>query len=360
MISITGLGLYLPRQIVTNDEWPTQFGKHAQGGDRTLNDIEPSTDPESAAILERDLKLEENDPFLGSKLRHRAFENELAADCAANAAREAVLDANIDVSDIDTILTYAVVPDRVSMQDGAVIAKMLGISENVMYTIVDNTCASVSTQLAHAVGLISSGQAKNVLCTQTSIWCKTFPMTHPASPGVGDAATAFIVSWGEGLQILSNHGVGHPEHLDSVAWVRGRSGDEAIKDDPWHKAGPDFRMGSLWTPGVKLLMRETVSFGANTIKSAAEKARIDVSKIDVLASVQPRGFIPGAIAERLGLSRDVAITTYDKIAHVGACGLIANLLEARKRDMIKNDSVVALYGQGFGFTRTASILKMSR
>jgi hypothetical protein len=39
--------------------------------------------------------------------------------------------------------------------------------------------------------------------------------------------------------------------------------------------------------------------------------------LGVIASVQPRGFIPHAIAERLGLPRSCAVTTYEDIAHLG-------------------------------------------
>ena len=54
-----------------------------------------------------------------------------------------------------------------------------------------------------------------------------------------------------------------------------------------------------------------------------------VARLGVVASVQPRGFIPPAIAERLGLSRASAVTTYDAIAHLGACGPVFNLARAR-------------------------------
>jgi 3-oxoacyl-[acyl-carrier-protein] synthase III len=73
--------------------------------------------------------------------------------------------------------------------------------------------------------------------------------------------------------------------------------------------------------------------------------------------VQPRGFLPGGIAERLGLPRERAVTTYEDIAHVGACGPVFNLQRARERGLVTPGTLVALYAQGAGFTRAAAILE---
>lgn len=366
-ISIVGLGLWVPDKVVTNDAWPKEFVERAKSGDRSLNDIERSSDEQSAAILERHLKAEANDPFLGAVERRYAEPQETAAYASGQAGLNALVDAlsnhsgaPMSVPLIDHVLTYDVVPDRVGMQTGAAVLKTIRdyTAQNVMYSVLDNTCASVSTQLAHAVGLLATHQAHAVLCTQSSVWTRTFMMTHPASPGVGDAASAFIVARSSrGLRACSNYGVGHPEHLDSVAWVRGMSGPNDPHDVPWYLAGGDFHMGSKRPAGVKELTRDTVIFGAKTVSRAAHDARIGDDEIAALCSVQPRGFIPDAIAERLNLCADSAPSTYERYGHIGASGVIANLIEARAQGLIKHGDHVALYGQGFGFTRTASILR---
>jgi hypothetical protein len=79
------------------------------------------------------------------------------------------------------------------------------------------------------------------------------------------------------------------------------------------------------------------------VRECAQRAAIPVDRIGILASVQPRGFIPPAIAERLGLERAVAVTSYDQIAHVGACGPIFNLDKARAQGRLARGTVIALY-----------------
>jgi 3-oxoacyl-[acyl-carrier-protein] synthase III len=95
------------------------------------------------------------------------------------------------------------------------------------------------------------------------------------------------------------------------------------------------------------------------VREAAERANVDLERIAVIASVQPRGFIPGAIAERLGLPRGRAITTYSEIAHVGACGPVFNLQRARARNLLPPGTMAALYAQGAGFTRAAVVLEVA-
>jgi 3-oxoacyl-[acyl-carrier-protein] synthase III len=98
------------------------------------------------------------------------------------------------------------------------------------------------------------------------------------------------------------------------------------------------------------------------VTEAARRAGVELASVNVLATVQPRRWVPGAIAEALGLSPEIAPQTFDDLAHLGACGIVTNLLEARRRGMLRPPSggggaLVAMYGQGMGFTRAALIVR---
>src|SRR5690606_27266930 len=97
------------------------------------------------------------------------------------------------------------------------------------------------------------------------------------------------------------------EFYPAVTWIRG-SDDRT--DPPWWKAGGDYRLGSLDKPAAKELMRDTVRFGSETLSEVSAKAAIDPERISLLCSVQPRGWIPGAIAAHLGLNPEAATTTF--------------------------------------------------
>jgi 3-oxoacyl-[acyl-carrier-protein] synthase III len=79
--------------------------------------------------------------------------------------------------------------------------------------------------------------------------------------------------------------------------------------------------------------------------------------VDVLATVQPRRWVPAAIAEGLGLAAERAPQTFDEYAHLGGAGVVMNLIAARDAGLLQRGATVALYAQGAGFTRAAALLE---
>jgi 3-oxoacyl-[acyl-carrier-protein] synthase-3 len=352
-ISIVGIGTWLPETVRTNDAWPPGFAERLRKGDRTFNDIPPSEDLESAAIVARDLAREAGDPFIGAKVRRVADPAMTSPEAEARAGMAALHDAGALPGDVDLVLSYAVVPDDIGAVNPASVAHRIGAKRAVALGI-EAACATAVVQLDIARAYITAGLANTVLLTQSHLLLRTMAMEHPATPGLGDGASALVVSRGQGFAIRSTFSVTHGEEAESIAWVRSQ---DVATAPPWWKAGNDFRLGSRAPERVKWLMRDTVSYGADTIRAAADRGSTPVARLGVIASVQPRGFIPGAIAERLGLPRSCAVTTYDTIAHLGACGPVFNLMQARDDDRTAPGTLVALYGQGAGFTRAAAILE---
>jgi 3-oxoacyl-[acyl-carrier-protein] synthase-3 len=353
-IAIVGIGTWLPTKTKANSDWPESFSKRDHiKGDRTFNDIPASDDQRAAEITFRDLSKEMTDPFLGAKIRHIADDTTSSAQAEVFAAEQALLDAGISGSEVDVVLSNALVPERVCPYNAPYVIHAIG-AKNGWAASIDQACASIITQLEFAWLLIQSGRAKVVLITQSHLILRTTPPLHPAAPGLGDGASAIVVKKGNGLAIRATHTVTHGEFSLAVTYIRGVDDNT---DTPWWKAGGDFCAGSRDPSLAKFLMRETVAFGSKTVREAAEKANIDVQHINVLASVMPRGFIPGAIAEHLGLPRDRAPTTYEETAHLGGSGILFNLARARTLNMFTPNGYIALYGQGSGFTRAAAILQ---
>ena len=355
-VSIRGLGFWLPQTIRANDAWPESFALQAhRHGDRTFNDIPPADDPEAAAILEEHLAAEAKDPFLGATQRRIADPSMTAADAETLVAQAALADAKIDGSEVDIVLSNSLVPDRIVPSTAVKVAHRIG-AKRALAEGVESACASALTQLQTACAYVESGLARTVLRTQSHLIWRVFPLMHPASPGLGDGATAIVVAREGRLKIRSTFAVTHGNYADAVTWVRGAD-DET--DVPWWKSGGDFQVGSRNAKQVKELMRDTVSFGAQAIKEATERAHAQVEQIRAISSVQPRGFIPAAIAKRLGLPAERAVTTYERIAHVGVCGPVFNLVETLKSRQLSQGAMIALYAQGAGFTRAAAILELA-
>jgi len=87
-----------------------------------------------------------------------------------------------------------------------------------------------------------------------------------------------------------------------------------------------------------------------------DRAEPDDTPVALLASVQPRGWIPQAIARCAGLPPEIAECTYREYAHLGGCGPIVNWWSARSKGKLRGGGRVVLYAQGAGFTRAAVLI----
>jgi 3-oxoacyl-[acyl-carrier-protein] synthase-3 len=323
-------------------------------GDRTLVDVPTDGDPDPhRAIVARCLAAEENDPFLGGQERRIADSGESSAKAEARAAQAALDDAQLAAGEVDAILSWALVPDRLMPSNACRVQHLLG-AKRAWASTVDAACASPVTQLTLAASMIESGRARSVLLTQSHLVSPTFPLMHPAAPCVGDGATAMLVVASEEPGILLTHSVTHGEHYDAVVWCRDKDPE---KDTPWWEPGGAYFMGSHDQAATRQLMQDTVKVGATTVRELAERARFDVASIEVLVSVQPRRWVPGAIAEGLGLSERVAVNTYERYAHLGGAGAVANLLAAREAGLLRPGALGVMYAQGAGFTRAAAAFR---
>lgn len=351
---IAGLGVWFPETIRKNSDWPQAFveASLARQGDRALVDVPSDERDPIARIVKRYLAEETDDPFLGSRERRIADDTLTSAEAEANAGRAALEDAGLAPSEVDAIFSWALVPDRLMPTNACRVGDLLG-AHQAWSASVDAACASPVTQLNLAAGLIESGRARHVLLTQSHLASRTFSMMHPVAPTVGDGASAMLVSASEKPGILMMHAMSHGEHHDAVVWCRGKS-DES--DPAWWQAGGPFSMGSRNPEATKRLMQDTVPTAARTVGELAHRGGFGIDSIDVLLSVQPRRWVPLAIAEALELKPSVAVETFQRYAHLGGVGPVVNLLAARDAGKLAPGARIVMYAQGAGFTRAAVAL----
>ena len=353
---IAGLGQWFPERIRANSDWPQEFmdASLRRQGDRALVDVDLHREQDPCrAIAARYLALESDDPFLGGVERRVAEPTASSAEAEAEAARAALADACLAAGEVDAIFSWALVPDRLMPSNACRVGHAIGATGAWALT-VDAACASPISQLTLAAGLIESGRARNVLLTQSHLATRTFPLSHPASPCVGDGATAMLVSAAERPGLLTTHAVTHGEYYDAVVWCRDK---EPERDTPWWLAGGPYFMGSHSPDATRKLMQDTVGVGVSTVRELCEKARIDAADISALASVQPRRWVPAAIAEGLGLPASIAPQTYERFAHLGGAGAVANLIAAREAGLLRPGALAVMYAQGAGFTRAAAAIR---
>jgi 3-oxoacyl-[acyl-carrier-protein] synthase-3 len=347
---ILGAGTYRPATTRDNGAWPAEFAAHvAARPPEVFTHVTTREGDPCAAIVERHLRAEGGDPFVGARTRCIADTQTSIAAAQAHAARSALAAANLSADDVDVVLSAGYLPDRPAIPCAPRVMKELGIAHAAGFD-VDTAYASALSQLALARSLIEAGRARHVLLTQSHFITAAVPLLHPASPNFGDLASALVVGAAAEPGILAMHARTYPEYADAMVWAR----DDAR---PWWAAGGDFALGTLDARAIERVISGTVKMARDALLGLCREAGVAPGSVRALCSVQPRGWLPLAIAEACGFAPDSGITTFAELAHVGACGPVANWLAARPR--LSHGDLVAFYAQGAGLTSVAALVRFT-
>jgi 3-oxoacyl-[acyl-carrier-protein] synthase III len=361
--TILGVGEWRPSTRRANTDWAPEIVERwraranaAAGGNEKSVDGTALTDAPNLDAADRlsaiGFTADTEDTFLHAVSRFCADDTTTSAQAGAWAGSAALADAGLDPLDVDAVISWDGVPDRPGCPAAPKLAELVGATRAHAFDI-QQACASVTTSLQIAAALVESGRARYVLTTQTHCALRLFGFDAPVSANVGDIATAIVVGPSERPGILATHAHSDGRFQNAVLIARGKD-DET--DTPWWVAGGPFVFGTKDRALAQIMMKDTVKMGALTIREACERQRIDPKELDVICAPHPRRWIPGAIAETLGLPNERAPHTYETTAHVGGCGAVSNLLEARRRGMLREGSLVAMYAQGQGMTRGAALV----
>ncbi|MGZ3420442.1 MAG: 3-oxoacyl-ACP synthase III family protein [Polyangiales bacterium] len=349
--TIRGLGAYFPEEIRGNDAWPPAF--HEQLGARAQRDIsriEPASD-DIGAIMMRHAARVGADPFRGTTRRHVAPETMTPSEAEARAAERALEGAGIDPRDVDLVLSHSLVPDRLTPPNAPLVAMRTGCTRAAAFGL-DAVCASAVAQLVLGAAMIESGRARFVLAVQSHLIVRTLDLLEPSSVFLGDAATAMVLGPApEGRGLLAHVTRADGSFHGAVTWTR-----EGGEPGPWYRGGK-MRPGSDDRDAVRRMSAQLLHLGVETCRELFDRGRVRSDDVAAIASIQPTSWYTAALAEALSVPEARVPTTYPQIAHVGAAGVVANLLEARARGLLEDGSLVALYAHGAGANRTGALLR---
>jgi 3-oxoacyl-[acyl-carrier-protein] synthase-3 len=171
---ITGLGAYLPKKVLSN------------------SDLEKMVDTNDEWIRTR----------TGMQERRLAEADEFTSDMGYEAAKKALVAAQIEPSAIDMIIVATMTPDYITPSTAAIIQAKLGAT-NAAAIDIQAACTGFLYGLAQAKAFIEAGMYKNVLLI-ASEKLSSFVDYKDRNTCIlfGDGASAVVVSGsGEGLAI---------------------------------------------------------------------------------------------------------------------------------------------------------------
>lgn len=320
-ILMTGVGSYLPKNVVTNEE------------------LAKTVDTDDAWITQR----------TGIKQRHIAAEGELTSDLAVAAAQNALASAGLEAGDIDMIIIATTTPDDTFPSAASVVQRKLGAMSAFAFD-VQAVCAGFVYALSVAHAMIKAGQGKRALV----IGAETFSRLLDWS----DRSTCVLFGDGAGAVVLEADETAPADYgvLANVLHTDGRYRDILYVDGGPSQSGT---VGHVRMEG-KEVFRHAVEKLSSAMEETLQIAGIDASEVDWLVPHQANIRIIDGMQKKLGLPTERVVRTVANHANTSAASIPLALTEAVNDGRIQSGDLLALEAIGGGLSWGAALVRYGR
>ena len=317
---IVGTGRYLPEKVLTNF------------------DLEKMVDTSDEWIRSR----------TGVERRHAVADDQTTSDMCVEAAKVAIEDAGIDVTDIDMVLVGTTTPDLIFPNAATLVQHRLGIPPCPAIGM-EAACTSFIYALTTADKFIKAGEAKCALVIGAECITKIVDWTDRNTCVLfGDGAGAVIVKPSDEPGILATHLGADGQYKDLLYYPVGASKD-------LHKAGTS-------EAAITMVGNEVFKVAVKTLGNVAtevlRKAGVEQSEVDWLIPHQANLRIIQATAKRLNLPMEKVIITVQDHGNTSAASVPMALDVGRRDGRVKPGQLVLMEAFGGGFTWGSVLMRM--
>ena len=329
---ISGLGFYVPEQVVTND------------------DLSKIMDTNDAWIQER----------TGIQERRHIIKNEdTTTTMGVKAAKIAIERSGISKDDIDFIVFATLSPDYYFPGPGVLVQRDLGLKP-IGALDVRNQCSGFVYAISVADQYIKTGMYKNILVIGSEVHSTGLDMTdrgRGVSVIFGDGAGAALLSREEDLSkgILSTHLHSEGQHAEELVLKAPGMGGRWVTDIMEDK-NPDDESYYPYMNGQFVFKNAVLRF-AEVILEGLEANNLNVSDIDMLIPHQANLRISQYIQKKFSLTDNQVFSNVQKYGNTTAASIPIALTEAWEQGKIKSGDTVVLAAFGSGFTWGSVIIK---
>ena len=252
-MKITGMGSYLPPNLVTSEDLDVRFG-YASG--HVLG---------QCSVVQR----------------HYVTADESQITMGAAAARRALTQAGVAVADIDLVIGASAVPYQPIPATAPAYMRALGFAEGAAFGFdVNSTCLSFLSALDVADGFLQAGRYARILIIASEVASRALPWPDkPQIAGLfGDGAAAVVVEAG-GAPIVSRFKT-YPSILESCGIGAGGTRFD-------FRAEPEaFAAHSLFDMDGKALFRLTSQHFVPFVELLLKDAGWDIQDVDLVVPHQ--------------------------------------------------------------------------
>ena len=329
---ISGLGYYVPENVVTNDD----LSKIIDTNDEWIQ--------ERTGIQER---------------RHIIRGQDTTTSMGVKAAEIAIKRSGVTKDAIDFVVFATLSPDYYFPGPGVLVQRDLGL-KTVGALDVRNQCSGFLYALSVADQYIKTGMYKNILVIGSEVHSTGLDMTsrgRGVSVIFGDGAGAAVLSREEDLNkgILSTHLHSEGQHAEELAVIAPGMGKRWITDiladnDPNDESFFPYMNGQFVFKNAVVRFSEVILEGLNA-------NNLQVSDIDMLVPHQANLRISQFIQQKFKLTDDQVHNNIQKYGNTTAASIPIALTEAWEQGKIKSGDTVVLAAFGSGFTWASAIIK---
>jgi 3-oxoacyl-[acyl-carrier-protein] synthase-3 len=329
---ITGLGYYVPDNIVTNDD----LSKVIDTNDEWIQ--------ERTGIKER---------------RHIIPGQDTTTSMGVKAAKIALERSGVAKEAIDFVVFATLSPDYYFPGPGVLVQRDLGL-RTVGALDVRNQCSGFVYALSVADQYIKTGMYQNILVIGSEVQSTGLDMTsrgRGVSVIFGDGAGAAVLSRETDVTkgILSTHLHSEGQHAEELIVKAPGMGGRWITDiladnDPNDESYFPYMNGQF-------VFKNAVVRFSEVINEGLQANNLEVSDIDMLIPHQANLRIAQFIQQKFKLTDDQVFNNIQKYGNTTAASIPIALTEAWEQGKIKSGDIVVLAAFGSGFTWGSVIIK---
>lgn len=327
---ITGVGMYVPSNVVTN------------------NDLSRVMDTTDEWITER----------TGIKER-RFFEEgkDTVSSMAAHAAQMALDRAGKAAADVDFIVFATLSSDYNFPGSGVLLQRKLPFRQ-IGAIDVRAQCSGFIYALSVADQYIKTGMYKTILVVGSEVQSNVFEMS--------DRGRNMAVIFGDGAGAALLEATDEPGKgiLTTKLHSDGRFAEELFLEHPGSRRkqrySPDMIEKGELLPYMngKLVFMNAVKYFPEVIREALTECNLTEKDLDLLIPHQANARITAAVAKELNLPEDKVMSNIHKYGNTTAASIPLALCEAIDQGRIKEGSLVGLAAFGSGFMWASAVIRL--